>query len=192
VLIDDFIKGQLGFEAEQVYVYPSGQVSFERSFVAVYPGSWNPRHAGHLELRNAAERYLDEQVEFELSVLNVDKPALTAEDVVERLRQFNGHDGIILTRAATFAEKAELFPGCVFVVGADTAARVVDPRYGDLDAAFDTFARRFCWFLVGARILNGVTMTLNDLMMPERYHRFFTELPLSMFAGSTLRSSELR
>ena len=66
---------------------------------------------------------------FELSVANVDKPALAPEEVRRRLAQFAWRAAVWLTRAPTYTEKAELFPGCVFVVGADTAARIVQPRF---------------------------------------------------------------
>jgi len=39
------------------------------------------------------------------------------------------HGTVELTRAPTFREKARVLPGCTFVIGADTARRLVDPRY---------------------------------------------------------------
>jgi hypothetical protein len=35
---------------------------------------------------------------------------------------------VALTRAALFTQKARLFPGCAFVVGVDTARRILDPK----------------------------------------------------------------
>src|SRR5262249_18559734 len=93
------------------------------------PGSFNPLHPGHLEL--AALR-LGRPAAFELSVVNADKPPLSESEVRRRLRQFARQAPVWLTRAPTFLEKARLFGGAVFVVGADTAVRIVQPRfYGD-------------------------------------------------------------
>ena len=93
------------------------------------PGSFNPLHAGHLGLAKIASEFAGAPAAFDLSVLNADKPPLADEEVRRRLDQFAWRAPVWLTRAPTYAEKAELFPGCVFVVGADTAARVVQPRF---------------------------------------------------------------
>mmetsp|Transcript_8390 Transcript_8390/g.10068 ORF Transcript_8390/g.10068 Transcript_8390/m.10068 type:complete len:127 (-) Transcript_8390:2335-2715(-) len=36
---------------------------------------------------------------------------------------------VVATKVPKFIEKAKLFPGCVFVVGMDTAVRIIDPKY---------------------------------------------------------------
>ncbi len=97
----------------------------------VVPGAFNPLHEGHCGLALAAERLTGHAAAFELSVVNVDKPPLAAEEVRRRLHQFQWRFAVWLTRAPTFAEKADLFPGATFVVGADTAARILSPRYYD-------------------------------------------------------------
>ena len=66
---------------------------------------------------------------FELSIINAAKPPLDFLEIDRRLAQFGDDQPLWLTRAATFAEKAQLFPQAVFVVGADTAARIADPKY---------------------------------------------------------------
>ena len=82
-----------------------------------------------------AARRLDMPVVFELSITNVDKPALEREEIRRRLEQFVGWAPVWLTRAPRFVDKARLFPGNVFAVGADTAARIVAPGYYDNGAA---------------------------------------------------------
>ena len=93
------------------------------------PGAFNPLHAGHLGLAKIASEFVGAPAAFDLSVRNADKPPLADEEVRRRLAQFAWRAPVWLTRAPTYMEKAELFPGCVFVVGADTAARVVQPRF---------------------------------------------------------------
>src|SRR5262249_9137181 len=88
---------------------------------ALLSGSFNPVHAGHRCLAEAAARLLGVPVAFELPVVNADKPPLAVEEVRRRLAQFAWQAPVWLSRAPTFVEKAEVFPGAVFVVGADTA-----------------------------------------------------------------------
>src|SRR5439155_55171 len=80
-----------------------------------------------------AEEIAGGPVAFELSVVNVDKPPLGAADVRHRFAQFRGRARVELTRAPTFLQKSRLLPGATFVVGADTAERLVAGRYYDND-----------------------------------------------------------
>jgi hypothetical protein len=94
-------------------------------------------------------------VHFELSVANADKPELPPDEVERRVAQFAGVAPVWVTRAATFGEKADLFPGCAFVLGWDTAVRVIDPKYyGDeagRDAALAKLLECGCRLVVGGR-----------------------------------------
>jgi hypothetical protein len=127
---------------------------------ALLPGSFNPLHHGHLGLARAAAARLGAVVAFELSVANVDKPDLDAAEVGRRVAQFRDVGPVWVTRAPTFTEKAELFPGAAFVVGYDTAARLVDVRYyandpARRDAALERIAAAGCRFVVGGRVDAG-------------------------------------
>ena len=124
--------------------------------LAVLPGSFNPLHHGHMTLAAAAAARLGAAVEFELSIANVDKPPLDPEEITRRIAQFAGVASIWVTRAATFLHKADLFPGAAFVVGFDTAVRLVDPKYyrGDpalRDAALHSLHVRGCRIVIGGR-----------------------------------------
>ena len=48
---------------------------------------------------------------FKLSLTNVDKPELDINSILMRLNKIQEEIPIILTRAPTFMEKIELFPG---------------------------------------------------------------------------------
>jgi nicotinic acid mononucleotide adenylyltransferase len=94
----------------------------------VFPGSFDPLHEGHLRMAVIAEEIAERPIDFELSVTNVDKPALDYLEMRDRAAQFTGRT-LWLTRAATFLEKLEVFPESTFVMGADTFARLADPKY---------------------------------------------------------------
>jgi hypothetical protein len=147
------------------------------------PGSFNPLHAGHWGLAQAAARLHGAEVAFELSVANVDKAALSADEAHRRLAQFAGKAHVWLTRAPTFVQKARLFPGAAFVVGADTAARVVDPRYcADPQQLIRALSDLACSFLVGARVeAGGRLLRLEDLDLPEAWRPLFRPIDPAEF-----------
>jgi hypothetical protein len=134
----------------------AGAVHVEPKPLALLPGSFNPLHRGHVELAAAAAARLGVPVHFELSITNADKPELPFDEVERRLAQFISVGPILLTRAATFEQKAALFPGAVFVLGYDTAVRVVDPRYYGGEEARDAALQRLldtgCRLVVGGRL----------------------------------------
>ena len=122
---------------------------------AVLPGSFNPLHHGHTALARAAATHLGVDVHFELSVTNADKPELPRDEVDRRVAQFATVGRVWVTRAATFEAKATLFPGAAFVLGWDTAVRVIDPKYyggeAGRDAALRNLLDRGCRLVVGGR-----------------------------------------
>lgn len=150
---------------------------------AVLPGSFNPLHHGHTTLAAVAAGRLGVPVAFELSIANVDKPELAAEEVARRVAQFAGVGPVWVTRAATFAEKADLFPGTAFVVGFDTAIRLIDPRYyggapARRDAALRQLAGRGCRVVVGGRVDSaGAFRTWGGEGLADEFAGLF--LPLS-------------
>ncbi len=159
------------------------------------PGSFNPLHAAHCQLAAVASERLGQPAAFELSIANVDKPPLDRAEIERRLRQFAGLAPVWLTRAPTFIEKARLFPGVVFVVGADTAARILSPRYyrdANLDAALSEVRAHGCRFLVAGRIdVNGTFLNLDDLPLPAAHRDLFDAIPADVFRMD-LSSTQLR
>jgi nicotinic acid mononucleotide adenylyltransferase len=161
------------------------------------PGSFNPLHEGHCALAATAARLAGAPAAFELSATNADKPALPDEEVRRRLGQFAWRAPVWLTRAPTFAEKAALFPGCVFVVGADTAERIVQPRfYGDsaerMAEALGLIRKRGCRFLVAGRVgAEGRFVELAGLELPMEHADLFAAIPGDVFRVD-ISSTELR
>jgi hypothetical protein len=161
------------------------------------PGAFNPLHRGHLALADAAAAQLARPVAFEISAYNVDKSTLSAATLLERMAQFAGRYPIFASAAPTFLQKARLFPGATFVVGYDTAARILDPAYYDnsrdrLLEALTKMQAAECAFLVGGRVgENGRFHTLADLPIPPRFAGMFQAIPESRFRAD-ISSTALR
>jgi nicotinic acid mononucleotide adenylyltransferase len=194
----DIVERFLAGEFDRVTAQPDGQLMLSaRRLPVLLPGSFNPLHAGHVALARVAEEITQQPLAFEISVVNVDKPPLDAGTVRHRLAQFAGKAPVELTRAPTFVVKTRLFPRTTFVIGADTAERLVAPKYyGDDEArmhgALEEIANSGASFLVAARIdAAGRLRTLDDISRPRRYADLFTAIPAQRFRMDA-SSSEIR
>ena len=118
---------------------------------------------------------------FELSVENVDKPELNRSACVKRILPiYLAHD-VVLTRAPTFRQKAELLGRVCFLVGVDTIGRIAETRYytdpSDRDAAFQEMSDWKVCFLVFGRTMDASFSTstedqpqftqLEDMELPD-------------------------
>ena len=148
---------------------------------AVLPGSFNPLHHGHTTLAAVAAAKLGVPVAFELSVTNVDKPELGRDEVERRVGQFAGVAAVWVTRAAGVSAKADLFPGAAFVLGWDTAVRLIDPKYygGErgCDACLRKLRQRGCVIVVGGRIdTGGAFQTWTGQGIADEFRELFLAL----------------
>lgn len=164
---------------------------------ALLSGAFNPLHDGHLELARTAAEQLGKPVAFELSVVNVDKPPLPPETILARLAQFAGRWPVYASNAPTFLEKSRLFPGATFVIGFDTAVRVLHPRYyhdsyEEMLQALNVIRENACRFLVAGRAdESGEFHSIYDLHIPDGLQSLFQEIPARQFRKD-ISSTELR
>lgn len=193
----DFLKQVLHGSVNSVSIRPDGRMIADRQVEGgVLPGAFDPIHRGHIRLAEVAQNLLKSSIAFELSVFNVDKCPLSRDEVQRRVNQFTTKGTVVVTRAATFREKARIFPSCTFVIGWDTAARLIAPRY--YQGSYKEMLRSFqeirdleCRFLVAGRVDEGEFQGLNKLLVPEEVRDLFTEIPETAFRCD-LSSTELR
>lgn len=146
-------------------------------------GSFNPLHEGHLKLAQSVSQHVGKPVAFELTAVNADKPSLTPEQTMHRMAQFAGLHPIYASNAPTFVEKARLYGATRFVIGFDTAVRVLSPRFYEddpqqmaqaLHELQDTGSR----FLVAGRVdENGRFHSADELHPPPEFTSLFEPLP---------------
>lgn len=195
---DSFLSG-LDLGAEQaVCVDADGRIHKAAAKPALLlPGAFNPLHEGHRRLAQVSARMTGLPPAYELSILNVDKPPLAIDEVRRRMKQFQWLAPLWLTRSPTFVEKARLFPGVTFVVGVDTAERIVDSRYYGNDVAqmssrLERIRSAECRFLVAGRTdAAGKFKERADLAVPAGFQDLFTAIPSSSFRCDA-RSTQLR
>ena len=188
VAVDEAIEGLLdGIHAAIEIGQGTGASPVGRSTGRLFvPGSFNPFHGGHGGLADAAEKYSGREAGFELSVHNVDKPALPYREILGRVAQPRQGRALVLTREPTFLGKARVLAGCWFGIGYDTALRLVEPGYYDgtvagMETALAELRDLDCRFYVAGRQWQGVYRGLDHVSVPRGFSDLFVPIPESEF-----------
>ncbi|BAB02685.1 unnamed protein product [Arabidopsis thaliana] len=195
--LEQLIDGQI---CSKIYPFSKAEsYGSDKDRKIILPGSFNPLHDGDLKLLEAAMSVSEEGGYpcFEISALNADKPSLTVTEIKDRVKQFEVLEKtVIVSNQPFFYKKAELFPGSSFVIGADTAARIVNPKYYEgshkrmLEVLGDC-KRTGCKFLVGGRNVDSVFKVLDDHEIPKEISTMFTSISADTFRMD-ISSTELR
>ncbi len=142
--------GQESCLSDWLLVLIAQAVGVERGLLL--PGSFNPVHKGHLGMLKAAEEITGLRGAFELSAVNVDKPDIPEDEILRRASAIRDIP-VAMTRTPRFTQKAGLFPNTTFVLGHDTAVRLIDYAQGDEWKCFQGLETSF---LVAGRISQPV------------------------------------
>ena len=161
------------------------------------PGSFNPVHQGHCNLLKVAEEMTDLRGVFELSCANVDKPLLEEADGLRRAAAIKDVP-VALTHAPRFVQKAQLFQKTTFVVGYDTAERLIAYAKPGEWELFQTLETKFLVAGRTVRCLENVDavssprfQSLENLTLPAGSEALFEAIPESKFRED-ISSTELR
>ncbi|XP_027364416.1 uncharacterized protein LOC113871526 isoform X2 [Abrus precatorius] len=193
--LEQLINGEICYK---IYPFANGMVKPLTQRRIIMPGSFNPLHDGHLKLMEVASRICGDGYPcFEISAVNADKPPLSVSQIKDRVKQFEkAGKTVIISNQPYFYKKAELFPGSAFVIGADTAVRLINPKYYDGD--YKKMLKILigckeieCTFLVGGRNVDGVFKVLDDIDIPEELKDMFVSIPAEQFCMD-ISSTELR
>ena len=187
----------LGKQIRSFMVTSKGDLYEDAKFSgAILSGSFNPLHLGHLKLAETAKQLLGKEAAFEISAANVDKPPLKSKEIKKRVQQFRNKATTLVSFAPLFSQKSAVYPSSTFVIGYDTACRLVNPEYysNDTKAMFTSLHEieaNGCDFLVAGRVDAGSFKGLDDVDVPVRFRGMMVGIPETTFRVDQ-SSSEIR
>jgi nicotinic acid mononucleotide adenylyltransferase len=165
----------------------------------LFPGAFNPWHEDHDRIAAKAHEMTGQPVDLEVTVRNVDKPALNYTDLQTRLttcvsasvnKPWMGY--VLLTGTPTFVDKIRAFPGSTFVVGWDTFRRIADPKYGNVQDVLNTLHQCNARFLVFHRIVNGKSTHENGDFIPVSLMNLARIIPPDELPPTDHNSTDIR
>tara|TARA_B000000609_G_C24157834_1_gene341671 strand:+ start:907 stop:1494 length:588 start_codon:yes stop_codon:yes gene_type:complete len=158
----------------------------------ILSGSFNPLHEGHIELLKASSKEFKKNPLFEISIKNVDKSEINFNDLMDRINQFKSLGKLVVTNSEKFEEKSKIFKESIFVIGYDTALRLVDNKYynDDFRRSLKIIEKNNCSFLVSGRFINKKYKKPNNINF-EGYDYLFNILSEEKFRID-ISSTELR
>lgn len=167
-------------------------VADDIDYLVLAPGSFNPFHDGHKAMMDMAYQILGTMPRPEITMYNADKGVLDYIDVKQRIDTIADPYKLntIVTKARTFLDKARQFAKegrqIVFVIGADTWNRLLNPTYaGDMPFLYSNFVNMNVTFLVFNRA--GATISTDPIMDQLRKRH-----PQALKFNVSMSSTEIR
>jgi len=154
--------------------------------ISLLSGSFNPLHDGHRHLVEVVQDMTGQPVYFELSLVNAEKKSIEVQESKRRLAQFADFAPLLLTKKPLFNQKAMIFPRSNFIIGVDTAMRLLQPRFYNHDpaqmtVAFEMIRQAGCHFFVAGRFHNGRFSSWSEVACSPKFADLFIEIPASRF-----------
>lgn len=90
---------------------------------------------------SASDSWKNIPVVFEIAAINADKPPIPRDEIIRRVVQFDPffneallaagltNVAVCVTSEPLFLQKSKLFRDCNFLIGSDTMARIINPKY---------------------------------------------------------------
>lgn len=161
----------------------------------IFSGSFDPCHKNHVQMATIASNKFNMQVIFEISIKNVDKPPIDYISLEERINSIKNNinevvlKDIVITNAPLFAQKAELFPNSIFIVGTDTVQRIFNVKYyrnaDNQKSLFEHFIAHKIKFLVFQR-------KDKELIIPDEVKSIFITVPINEYQDDGMSSTSMR
>lgn len=158
---------------------------------AVYlPATLNPIHDGHRAMAEAAETQLSENLpgrikaRYLVSSTSPHKGSLTVQEMLFKAGMLRAERWKNQSRMVEFTHDEPLFldkarrrPGSIFLIGADTMERMLDPKWGtDIDEMLREMKNLEVKFLVMGRVVDGEFKTCRDIEVPWPHGNLFEPL----------------
>ncbi len=167
----------------------------QEAVYAMMPGSFNPPHEGHFGVARAFRHKYAKNVLFEIGTNPPHKTPPTVQELLQRAKMLKGYDVLFSRNMPLYVEKAAMFHGMPFIVGADTMLRILDPKWGvDPMLAMNDIWGYGNEFYVTGREVDGKFVTRDDIVasLPAKYKERLSEIIHHVDGRWDISSSELR
>lgn len=161
----------------------------------LFPGAFNPPHAGHFAIA-------DSDTVFHITADSPHKAPLSVQAMLQRAVWLRERNVLFSEGDPLYLDKARRHPGCSFLIGADAALRMLDPKWGvEVEPLLQEFAGLNVKFFVSPREVDGLIkdyMGVRTALTADEYDysrfSFFKLFQPGMWNNATtgLSSSQLR
>jgi nicotinic acid mononucleotide adenylyltransferase len=161
---------------------------FGRTF---FPGTFNPPHEGHFAMARAAKG----NVLFSITVDPPHKDPVSLGEMCRRAKLLEGHDRLFSQGDALYLDKAKRYPGASFLIGADAAIRMFDPKWTADSAAlaWELVQHAVTFYVAPRRNEAGLVKDVSDVrkLVPGSCAYIFRSLPSGIqdVSSSAIRAS---